>query len=303
MLAAGIQVTALFSPEHGISGRQDDEPDSERRGYGHRYSGLQPLFGRTAPSNCGNAERRRHAGFRYSGCWRAILHVFLHACAMRWRKRRSGISDLWCWTGRIRSRERMWRVRCSTPQLESFVGCFPMPVRHGLTFGELARMMNGELKLRLPLRVVEMRGWHRGDWFDSTNLTWVDPSPNMRSLNAAMLYPGVAMLEASKNYSVGRGTDAPFEQIGADWIHGAELAKIPEHAIHSRAFGFIRHGSGRMSSNFAGTTVEGVRLVVTDRDALDRRDSGWKSACASETLSGADRFRGKPIPDRQSGGG
>ena len=96
-----------------------------------------------------------------------------------------------------------------------------MPLRHGLTFGELAAMYNARAKIWAPmLHVIPMQNWERGDWFDSTGLTWVDPSPNMRSLNAATLYPGVAMLEASRNYSVGRGTDAPFEQIGADWIDG-----------------------------------------------------------------------------------
>ncbi len=109
--------------------------------------------------------------------------------------------------------------------LHSFVGCYPMPVRHGLTFGELATMANAERKLNADLHVVKMKNWQRGDWFDSTGLAWIDPSPNMRSLNAATLYAGVAMIEAAKNLSVGRGTDAPFEQIGADWIHGQELAQ------------------------------------------------------------------------------
>src|SRR5262249_17854842 len=101
--------------------------------------------------------------------------------------------------------------------LHSFVGCADLPVRHGMTLGELAQMTNEERKLGADLRVVRMAGWDRGDWFDSTGLTWVDPSPNMRSLNAATLYTGVALLEANTDYSVGRGTDAPFEQIGADW--------------------------------------------------------------------------------------
>ena len=79
-----------------------------------------------------------------------------------------------------------------------------------------------------------MKNWQRGDWFDSTGLAWIDPSPNLRSLNAATLYPGVAMLESSPNFSVGRGTDAPFEQIGADWIRGPELAQALERPLHSR---------------------------------------------------------------------
>src|SRR5260370_38192727 len=108
---------------------------------------------------------------------------------------------------------------------ESFVGCFDMPIRHGMTLGEFGRMVNAERKFGAKLEVVKMKNWQRGDWFDSTDLLWLDPSPNMRSLNAALLYPGIAMLEYSRNYSVGRGTDSPFEQVGADWIDGPALAE------------------------------------------------------------------------------
>jgi len=96
------------------------------------------------------------------------------------------------------------------------------PVRHGMTMGELAKMFNAENKIGASLTVVPMQDWQRGDWFDATNLVWINPSPNMRSLNAAMLYPGIALLEYSKNLSVGRGTDAPFEQTGADFIGGRD---------------------------------------------------------------------------------
>jgi len=108
----------------------------------------------------------------------------------------------------------------------SFVGSFTgLPARHGMTMGELAQLFNGENKLGANLTVIPMQDWNRGDWLDSTNLAWVSPSPNMRSLKAALLYPGLCLLEYSKNYSVGRGTDAPFEQIGADFIGGRELAR------------------------------------------------------------------------------
>jgi uncharacterized protein YbbC (DUF1343 family) len=108
---------------------------------------------------------------------------------------------------------------------QSFVGYFPgLPARHGMTMGELARLFNAQNKIGAALSVVQMQDWSRGDWFDDTGLPWLDPSPNMRSLNAATLYPGLCLLESSKGYSVGRGTDSPFEQIGADFIGGRELA-------------------------------------------------------------------------------
>jgi uncharacterized protein YbbC (DUF1343 family) len=169
------------------------------------------------------------------------------------------------------------------PNLESFVGCYEMPLRHGLTFGELAAMVNGERKIGANLQVIEMKNWERADWFDSTNLIWVNPSPNMRSLNAATLYPGVAMLEFSKNYSVGRGTDAPFEQVGADWIKGPELASF----LNSRQIPGIRVYPTRFqptSSNFQGKTIEGVRFVLTDRDAFDSTRFGLELGSALEKL-------------------
>jgi len=167
--------------------------------------------------------------------------------------------------------------------LESFVGCFDVPLRHAMTFGELATMANAEGNLGAELHVIPMQGWNRGDWFDATGLRWVDPSPNMRSLNAATLYPGIGMLEASKNYSVGRGTDAPFEQIGADWINGRELAAF----LNARYIPGVRVYATRFrpsSSNLAGQTIEGVRFVITDRNEFDSTRFGLELGYALETL-------------------
>jgi uncharacterized protein YbbC (DUF1343 family) len=166
----------------------------------------------------------------------------------------------------------------------SFVGYFAgLPVRHGMTMGELARLFNGEGKLGAELTVIPIENWQRGDWFDATNLPWVNPSPNMRSLNAAILYPGVAMLEASKNLSVGRGTDAPFEQVGADFIGGRELAAylnqrgIPGVRVYPTSF-------KPTESNFQGVRVEGVRFQIVNREALDSTRLGLELAAAFEKL-------------------
>jgi uncharacterized protein YbbC (DUF1343 family) len=154
--------------------------------------------------------------------------------------------------------------------LQSFVGCYDLPVRHGLTLGELATMANVERKWNADLHVIKMQNWERGDWFDSTGLPWIDPSPNMRSLNAATLYPGLALIESSKNYSVGRSTDAPFEQIGADWIRGVELAEF----LNSRYIPGVR----------VYPKLDGVRFVITDRDQLDSIRLGLEVAYALHKL-------------------
>jgi len=152
-----------------------------------------------------------------------------------------------------------------------------------MTFGELATMANEEQHWNTKLHVVKMRDWERGDWFDATSLLWINPSPNMRSLNAATLYPGVAMFEADTNLSVGRGTDDPFEQIGAPWIDGEVLAAY----LNARLVPGVRVYPTRFrpsSSNFAGTTIPGVRFTVTDREMFDSSRFGIELASALEKL-------------------
>ena len=105
----------------------------------------------------------------------------------------------------------------------SFVGYFPMPVRYAMTMGELARMFNAENKIGADLHVIAMKNWRRRETYDQTGLAWIPPSPNLRTLNAAFLYPGIEILQAA-GVSVGRGTDAPFEIFGAPWIGGGDLA-------------------------------------------------------------------------------
>jgi uncharacterized protein YbbC (DUF1343 family) len=152
-----------------------------------------------------------------------------------------------------------------------------------MTFGELATMANAEQHWGADLHVIKLKNWQRGDWFDSGSLLWVNPSPNMRSLNAALLYPGVAMLEASKNYSVGRGTDTPFEQVGADWIDGQALALY----LNARLIPGVRVYPTQFTptaSNFAGQSVTGVRFVITDRQRFDSTRFGIELASALQKL-------------------
>ena len=125
----------------------------------------------------------------------------------------------------------------------SFIGYFPMPIRHGMTIGELARLFNGENKIGADLTVVPVKNWKRDDWFDDTGLPWINPSPNMRNLNQATLYPGIGAIEGT-NLSVGRGTDTPFEQVGAPWIDGVKLADVL-NGPHSPGFASTRSASRR----------------------------------------------------------
>jgi len=148
-----------------------------------------------------------------------------------------------------------------------FNGYFPaMPIRHGLTLGELARLFNGERRLGADLTVIGMEGWRRDRWFDETGLTWVNPSPNLRRLYEAELYPGLGAFERT-NISVGRGTDTPFEHVGAPWIDGSRLAA----ALNARGIPGVRFYPETFTpatSMFAGQVCQGVSIVITDRDAL-----------------------------------
>jgi uncharacterized protein YbbC (DUF1343 family) len=157
-----------------------------------------------------------------------------------------------------------------------------MPVRHGLTMGELARLFNGERDLGVDLTVVPMDRWRREAWFDETGLPWVNPSPNMRSLKAATLYPGLGAFEHT-NISVGRGTDTPFEHVGAPWIDGVRLAA----ALNERGLAGVRFYPVTftpVSSIFVGERCQGVHVVVTDRNEVKPVRLGVELASALRSL-------------------
>jgi uncharacterized protein YbbC (DUF1343 family) len=165
---------------------------------------------------------------------------------------------------------------------ESFVGYHALPVRHGMTVGELARMYNAERKIGADLQVVEIEGWRREDYFDATGLTWINPSPNMRSPTEALLYPGVGLLETT-NVSVGRGTDTPFEVLGAPWIDGPHLARELNHAgLEGVAFTPIAFTPA--SSKFQGERCGGVNIAITDRRAFRPLRTGLQIAVTLRRL-------------------
>jgi uncharacterized protein YbbC (DUF1343 family)/CubicO group peptidase (beta-lactamase class C family) len=169
---------------------------------------------------------------------------------------------------------------------ESFTNYFSMPVRQGMTLGELARMFNAERKIGARLEVVTMQGWQRGDWFDSTGVEWVNPSPNLRSLTEATLYPGVGLVEGT-NVSVGRGTDTPFEVVGAPWIKSKELAVyLNQRGIPSVRFVPVTFTPS--ASNFSGQKCEGVNIVLLDRNTFDGPELGIELAAALHKLYPVD---------------
>ena len=170
----------------------------------------------------------------------------------------------------------------SQPDLLNFNNYYPIPLRHGMTLGELAQLYNDEKKIGARLRVIPMQGWLRGDWFDSTGIVWINTSPNLRSVNEAELYTGVAIVEGT-NVSVGRGTDTPFEVLGAPWIDPHTFSDY----LNARLIPGVRFVPVTftpVSGPYANQLCKGVNIIVTDRTVLDAPEMGIELAVALRKL-------------------
>lgn len=282
MRAAGVQIAAIFSPEHGFLGREDRAgiQDTTDPATGIKVFSLYGATNRPTREMLSGIDVLvfdiQDVGVRFYTFETTMAYALEEAA-------KAGIPYYVLDRPNPITGTRM-EGPMMDPSNKSFVGYLGgEPVRHGMTMGELAKMFNGENKIGANLTVVPMEDWQRGDWFDSTNLGWVNPSPNMRSLNAAMLYPGLCLMEYAKSFSVGRGTDAPFEQIGAEFIRGRELAtylnhrQIPGIRVYATSF-------TPTESVSKGVQVEGVRFVVTNRELLDATRMGLELAVGIQKL-------------------
>jgi SSS family transporter len=295
----GLALTTLFSPEHGIFGTKDttkigNEVDPATRLPVISLYGAKDEQRRPSPEALKNLDAvvidLQDAGVRFY-TYEAVVGYFLEAAA------RAHIEIIVLdRPNPINGADVQGPV--SDVGAESYTDYMPMPVRHGLTLGELALYYNTERRLPGPtspnilvpikaqLTVVAMQGWRRGLYFDETQLPWVNPSPNLRSVRAAVLYPGVGLLETT-NISVGRGTDTPFEQIGASFIDGSQLAayltarKIPGVSFTATSFA-VADDSNHYP--FHGKTVPGVAFTVTDKSALNSPEMGVEVISALHKL-------------------
>ena len=272
-----LQITAIFAPEHGFRG---DLPDASRTAsYVDDRTGIRiwSLYGKHFKPT---EEMLRDVdvliydiqdtGTRFY-TYISTMGLCMEAAAEQ------GKSFL------VLDRpDPITGTRVEGPVLEekhfSFVGKYPMPIRYGMTPGELAEMIKGEgwmnLMGSLDLKVIPMEGWRRDMWFDETGLPWVKPSPNISSILTEILYPGLCLVEAL-NVSEGRGTMRPFEQIGAPWIEGRKLAErmnsLNLAGIRFRSIQFtpVSLPQAVLKPKYEDETVQGVELIITDRDVLD----------------------------------
>jgi uncharacterized protein YbbC (DUF1343 family) len=280
--AKDVRLVALFSPEHGIRGELDENVRSSR----DEKTGLPiySLYGDTRRPTVAMLEGidtlvvdLQDIGARFYTYPATVAYVMEEAA-------RNGRPVV------VLDRPNPIdgfdiEGPAQDPPAVGFNGYVPMPIRHGLTIGELARLFNGEKKLGAELTVIAMTNWRRDEWFDATSLPWANPSPNMRSLVAATLYPGIGAIEGT-NISVGRGTDTPFEQVGAPWIDGVALAG----ALNARGLPGIRFypvsftpGAG---ARLGGQACQGVFMIVTDRDRIRPVRVGLEIAAALAKLYG-----------------
>src|ERR1700744_6487157 len=282
--ADGIELKTLFSPEHGIRGAQDTENIGNAT---DSQTGLPviSLYGAM------DAQRRppldamrsldavvidlQDAGVRFY-TYETVMGYFLEAAA------KTG-TDIVVLDRPNPVNGAFVQGPLSDEGAESYVHYMPLPVRHGMTMGELARYFNRERNVHAPLTVVAMQGWQRGDWYDSTGLMWINPSPNLRDLEEATLYPALGLVETT-NISVGRGTDTPFEIFGAPWIDARKLA----HYLNERFLPGVRFLPVSFMPEkpypYAGLLCQGVRVLVIDRNVLDSPELGIEIASTLHKL-------------------
>jgi uncharacterized protein YbbC (DUF1343 family)/CubicO group peptidase (beta-lactamase class C family) len=280
----GLTLDTLFSPEHGIAGAYDEPtvPNSSDAAtglpvislYGTRDADRRPSLDSLRKLDAIVIDLQ-DAGVRFY-TYEAVVRYFLETAAQTGTEivvldRPDPITGSFV------------QGPTSDPGAESYVNSIPIPVRHGMTLGELARYDKQQLQLQTALTVIPMQGWQRGDWYDSTGLTWMNPSPNLRSPEEATLYPGIGLIETT-NISVGRGTDTPFELVGAPWIDARALAQFLNHrqlpGVRFVPVDFIP----QKPFPGAGETCHGTRILVIDRSVLDAPELGVEIASALHRL-------------------
>jgi uncharacterized protein YbbC (DUF1343 family)/CubicO group peptidase (beta-lactamase class C family) len=281
--APNVQLAAIFSPEHGVQGTADttDIANSKDSATGvtvYSVYGDSDAKRRPSPDVIRNLDLLvfdiQDAGARFY-TYEATLGYFLEAAAKAGKPivvldRPNPVNGAYV------------QGPVSDAGQESFVDYHNVAVRHGMTIGELAKLYNSERHINANLTVVPMKGWMRGDWFDSTGLEWVNPSPNLRNVEQATLYPGVALIEGT-NVSVGRGTDTPFQVIGAPWIKPKQLAAY----LNARLIAGVRFVPTEItpsSSTYSGQRCGGVNVILTNRETLDAPELGVELAAALHKL-------------------
>jgi uncharacterized protein YbbC (DUF1343 family) len=261
--AAGVQLVALFSPEHGIAGHADEKVASSKE----PSTGL-PIYSLYGEHLRPTDEMLKGLDALVFDVQDAGVRFYTYTATMGYCMEEAAKHNIAFYVldrpnplnGEIVEGPML------DPEKTSFLAYYPVPVRYGLTIGELAQLYNTENHINGELHVVSMKNWHRNYFYESTGLRWIPPSPNLRTLKGSIIYPGLEILQ-NAGASVGRGTEAPFEEFGAPWINGEEMAE----ALNARNLAGVRfadHPFIPVSGLYAGQRCGGVGIRVTDRAAV-----------------------------------
>jgi uncharacterized protein YbbC (DUF1343 family) len=277
--ASGIQLVALFSPEHGISGRADEKFASSK----------DPTTGLMTYSLYG--ESLRPTDEMLSGIDTLVFDIqdagvrfYTYTATMAYCMEEAAKHNIAFY---VLDRPNLLggdiiEGPMLDPDKTSIVGYFPLPVRYGLTIGELAQFFNTENHINCDLHVIAMKNWHRNYFFESTGIRWVPPSPNLRTLKGSIVYPGLEILQ-NAGVSVGRGTETPFEEFGAPWMDGVEVSAAL-NALHLPGLHFADKPFIPVSELYAGQRCGGVGVRVTDRAAVRSMRMGLEIAAILQKL-------------------
>ncbi|MGA8405563.1 MAG: DUF1343 domain-containing protein [Candidatus Acidiferrales bacterium] len=289
--ADGVQLVALFSPEHGIAGKADaaiaNATDSA--------TGL-PIYSLYGDSKRPSDQMLRGVDTLVFDIQGAGVRFYTFITTMGYCMEAAAQHHIAFFV--LDRPDPLGGERIEGPMLDpsrmSFVGYFRMPLVYAMTMGELAQMFNAENKTGVELHIIAMKNWHRSETYDQTGLPWIPPSPNLRTLNEVFLYPGIEILQPA-GVSVGRGTDAPFEQVGAPWIHSDVLL----NSLNPRQIPGVRFTAASFTPSsglYSGEACAGLKLEITDRNAFDSIRVGLEIADALHRLY-PERFQITKLTD------
>jgi uncharacterized protein YbbC (DUF1343 family) len=277
--APGVHLVALFSPEHGLAGRNDEKVASNK----DAATGL-PIFSLYGDTMRPTDEMLQGIDALVFDVQDAGVRFYTYTTTMGYCMEEAAKRNIAFYV--LDRPNPMGGNIVEGPMLDadktSFTAYFPLPVRYGLTIGELAQFFNAENHIHCDLHVIAMKNWHRNYFFESTGARWIPPSPNLRTLKGAVLYPGIEILQ-SAGVSVGRGTETPFEEFGAPWINGEEVAAVLNER-HLAGLRFANQPFIPVIGLYSGQRCGGVGVRITDRQAVRTMRMGMEIATILKKL-------------------
>jgi uncharacterized protein YbbC (DUF1343 family) len=271
--AAGVQLIALFSPEHGLAGRNDEKITSSK----DPATGLpvHSLYGETLrPTD----EMLKGIDALVFDVQDAGVRFYTYTTTMAYCMEEAAKRNIAFFV--LDRPNPLGGEIVEGPMLDAdktnFVGYFPLPVRYGLTIGELAQLFNAENHIGADLHVIAMKNWHRNYFFESTGIKWIPPSPNLRTTKGSILYPGIEILQ-NAGVSVGRGTQTPFEEFGAPWLNGDDVASAL-NGRHLSGLHFTAQPFIPIVGLYSGERCGGVAVRITERGAVRSMRMGLEIA-------------------------